>query len=711
MKWRERRLTLNKMLRTRRMIPVLLGVLMIPLVYSCLYLWAFFDPYSFMHDLPAAIVNEDNGTEWEGEEVHAGEDLVTRLLKDDNLDWHVVDRDEMERGLEGNQYYLAVVIPKDFSKKVASIEEPGPKQAGLQYWVNPGQNYLSEQIGDRVVQELSKQVAAHFTHTYADGLFTRMADSASNMDEAADGARSLTDASQEAAAATGEINQGAGQLTDGVDALGQSLQQLWSGAQLLESGLKSSSQGTSQLVNGAQKLDEGLHSLQEETQQAKEKLPQLKQGAEQVQGGIEGIQAILHNPEWTRRAERVSTLAKGVERHHEKAEEAKQQLLERHPELADSPEIRQLEEALAGLGKSDGKAIVEEALQLDQHWKEAGQNVDALADGQGRVVDGIGSVESGFGRQLEALDRLTEGSSSLYKQLERLAVGQKNLLSGAQQLQNGLSRAVQAPEALSQGLGRLQAGAEELQQGLFQLGNGQGLLADRLGQGVKDTWDRLRGADAKADQIAEPLKVEKETIHSVPNYATGFSPYFIALSLWVGAMILFTVIDLKRPLLDNQRPLSIPTALALGALQALLLVTALIWLVGIRPWSAGALVTMAILTSFAFIAINHMLVGLLKDVGRFLAIVILMLQLATSGGTYPVELLPQFLREVHPWLPMTHAIEGLRSAISVGDPDIIWRSGACLLLYTVGAYTLRAMIMAAIAWRKQRRGETVSVTT
>ncbi|MDR6225336.1 YhgE/Pip domain-containing protein [Desmospora profundinema] len=706
--WRERRLALDDMWRFRRMIPVLLGVLMIPLVYSCLYLWAFFDPYSFMQDLPVAVVNEDRGTKWEGEEVYVGEDLVEQLMEDDHLQWHLVSRKEMEHGLEKNRYYLAVVIPENFSKRVASIQDPDPKQAGLKYKVNPGHNYLSAQMGDRIVQDLERRVAIHFTHAYVEGLFDKLADSAADLDEAADGARSLADATKQAADATGEVDRGAGQLADGVRTLNQSLHQLWMGSQRLVLGLERSSQGSSQLAAGVQKMDESLQLMKEETLLAKGKIPQLQEGAERVQGGIEAIRQLLSDPNLTRRAERISTLAQEIQQHHKKADEARQQLLERHPELADSPEMRQLEEALAGSAALDGKAIVEEASQLNQQWKQAQKNIDALAEGQGRVVDGIAGVAAGFERQGEALNRLTQGSATLQKQMERLVDGQKNLLDGAHALENGLSRAAQAPTGLSEGMGRLQTGIKELQSGLFRIGDGQGTLADRLGEGVQKAWDQLRDSDAKADQMADPLKVNKESIHPVPNYATGFAPYFIALSLWVGAMILFTVIDLKRPLLDDQRPLSIPSALAMGSLQALLLVTALMWLVGIRPWSAGALLALAVLTSVAFIAINHMLVGLLGDVGRFLAIVILMLQLAASGGTYPVELLPQILREIHPWLPMTHAIEGLRSAISIGNPELLWRSAGVLLLYAAGAYTLRAAVMGVIAWRKRQRFESPS---
>jgi len=180
---------------------------------------------------------------------------------------------------------------------------------------------------------------------------------------------------------------------------------------------------------------------------------------------------------------------------------------------------------------------------------------------------------------------------------------------------------------------------------------------------------------ANAKMMSDPVTLDTERMGEVVNYGTGFAPYFIPLSLWVGALVtyfLFRPLP-ERALASGASPLVAafagfwPAAL-IGTTQAIVLVGVLEVALGLDPVSPLALYGFAILSAVCFIAVLQFLSAALGSaVGKLVAIVILMLQLTSAAGTFPIEMVPGFFQAIHPLLPMTYVVSGLRQAISGGD--------------------------------------------
>ena len=132
----------------------LIGILLVPLVYCVIYLSAFYDPYENLQYLPVALVNEDRGAVQDGEKIHVGDELVEELLKDPKVKWEVTDREKMEEGFDKGAYYIGIVIPRNFSQAVISVDSPEPLKGQLEYHVDKSNNYLSGTIGDSIRREL-----------------------------------------------------------------------------------------------------------------------------------------------------------------------------------------------------------------------------------------------------------------------------------------------------------------------------------------------------------------------------------------------------------------------------------------------------------------------------------------------------------------------------------------------------------------------------
>lgn len=533
----------------------LLGVIVIPLVYSYIYLVAFFDPYEKLENLPFAIVNEDQGATIQNEKVDLGKDLVDRLHQERNIKWEVVTMEEMQRGFREGTFYFGLEIPKTFSEQVSSLTTNKPSRAQIRYYSNESANYISGRLGESIVSRLESSVEKNITLTYLEKIFSKVVSSTGELQKAADGAKKLAEATKKA-----------------------------------ESGAKKIADGTKQLAGGSKRLQQGIHKLHRNVQQTTEK---IQNAADQID------------------LKQVLQLLTEIEEINQRVQE-----LEPHPRLT---------------------LQVAEKLQKARSLLEKG-------------------------------DQLLQAPNNLFTGVKQLDDGAKKLVSGIEQLQTG---------------------ANQLVVGLTQIRQGQTQLATSLEKDVQQAQASLLNLPTKESIISDPIRVHTESIHPVPNYATGFAPYFISLSLWVGSMILYTVLDLYGvPTLLQKETISLPTSYLVGALQAIISLSVLTMGLGITPQSTILLFGFSILISWTFMTINQMLTLTLQNVGRFLSIILLMLQLTSSAGTYPIELVPRFFQSISPFLPMTYAVGGLRNIISSGNFNMVYRDFGILVLFLIGSAIL-----------------------
>lgn len=198
--------------------------------------------------------------------------------------------------------------------------------------------------------------------------------------------------------------------------------------------------------------------------------------------------------------------------------------------------------------------------------------------------------------------------------------------------------------------------------------------------------------------MADPVKLASSSLHAAPNYGTGFAPYFIPLSLWVGAMVAYMLIQpLNRRALAAGAPAWriafagwLPVA-ATGLLQVAALMSVLHWQLGLQMTHAAGTMGFLALVTCCFAAIVQWLNARFGAAGRILVLAVLMLQLTSAGGTYPVQTSPGFFGAIHPYLPMTYVVDGLRRLITGGGLGPVWQGCAVLLAFTAGALALTAL--------------------
>ncbi|TCP70197.1 YhgE/Pip domain-containing protein [Baia soyae] len=630
-----------KIWQNKSMRLAMLGVLALPLVYSFIYLWAFFDPYENVKYLPVAVVNEDVGAHKSDRTVEAGKKIVDKLKDNSKVKWEFVNREQMEKGFKDGSYALALIIPKDFSEKALTVDSPEPLQSLIEYRSDPSQNYLTSRLGNSVVQTLKTDIGNQLTKEFLTEMFAELHKSTDRLQEAADGAQTLSDKIQEA--------------KDGTDTIVAK-------TELIKNGAKEVASGNAKLVSTLQQtikeVEEGLKKLDI----TEDNIKKIQSKVHEYNDLIQKKEDKIDNGE----RKDLFPVIKGLKEEFQlqgKASQNLDDLIKKHPDLANEPSVKSLQDTLHLLQERN-TGSQNEANKLDKQLKEL-------------------SSPSSYKEFAKSFQTLTTSFDAEIAKLEEKKRKIPEGLKKAQELADGSAK-------LADGVTQQKAGLEKLSKGLDKIINeGSDRLASELQDGVDKAKESLVADTEKESVMSDPVDVKENELHKVTNYATGFAPYFLSLSLWVGAMILFTIFDIFQfSSKISYRPVRLGMVSIVGMIQAVITSLALTQGLGIKVELPIWLYVFTMLMGVTFIAINQMLVTYLGNVGRFMAIVILMFQLASSGGTYPIELTPDFFQMIHPFLPMTYTVHGLRAILSSGNEAVVYHDALIVLGYFVGAVIL-----------------------
>ena len=271
----------------------MLGIALIPLIYGALYLMAFYDPYGKLDTLPVAVVNEDVPfTTESGDIVSAGDDLVEALRESGAMDYHFLDsEEEAQAGLEDGTYYNTIVIPADFSEKVASAQGDNPEQARLVLECNDANNYLSSILGASVMRQVTAEANYAIGDGYCIEVFQTIKDTGESLGDAADGAGELASGLTDAESGSATITRGLGDALTGAEQLTSGMRAARDGSAQLTDGLSSASDGSSQLSGGIDDASAGADQLASGTRQLADGAAAAGEGSSALAGGLSQLEA------------------------------------------------------------------------------------------------------------------------------------------------------------------------------------------------------------------------------------------------------------------------------------------------------------------------------------------------------------------------------------------------------------------------------------
>ncbi|MED3033565.1 YhgE/Pip domain-containing protein [Bacillus tropicus] len=963
----------TQIIKSKKILIPIIAVLFVPILYAGMFLWAFWDPYKQLDDLPVAVVNLDKGAVFDGKPIEVGKGLVDNLKDNTSFKWEFVSEKEAKKGMEGRKYYMLVRIPDDFSSNATTLLKDEPKPLNLEYIPNESLNFLSSQIGGTAIEKIKGEVASTLTKTYAEKMFDSIQDVSKGLADGAEGASKLHDGSSELHDGSSKVTDGlhtlqgkSGEMKDGVQKLADGSNKLVDGSGKVTNGLNvlnsktgemqvgigklvdgsgkvtdglhvlNSNAGIGKLVDGSGKVTNGLNMLNSKTSEMQTGIGKLQDGSQKVtaglntlngktgemqtgigklqdgskkvtnglntlvsqsgelktgtidlsngmeqlvggqsqlegasqkiEKGLEDLDRTVKNSaadlkemqskgpsilntvnekingaganvnqlnEFTQStagdaknaAQDVANLQKQIEslpkeyqeqlqpfitsavkstatvqqkaagvaggtnKLNEEVKQLKSEINQKTGDLQNKlPNTEKLDsltnsiEKLVGVQKvfigdfqEFGKKLNEAKEGANKFKNESGQLIDAinqLADGSGKVTGGLDILSAGANQMAGGVNQLADGSSQVTGGLDTLSAGANQMAGGVNQLADGSSQVTGGLGTLSVGvtkladgssqvtggLGTLSVGANQMAGGVTQLADGSGQvttgigtlngglnkmstgstqlidgvnkladgsgkvtdglvkvndgsgeLAEKLGEGAEKTGE-VKGTDKTYDMFASPVKVKTEKMAEVPNYGTGFTPYFLSLGLFVGALLLSIVYPLRDTVGVPKSGFSwfiskFGVLLSVGIIQAVVADVILLFGLGVEVQSIPYFILFSIVTSLAFIALIQCLVTAFGDAGRFIAIITLIIQLTTSAGTFPLELIPKFLQPFNAWLPMTYSVSGLKAVVSSGDFNFMWQNIGILMIFII---VLSLGTIASLTWMHKRQFKNIA---
>ncbi len=650
----------------------------IPIMYSGFFLGSIWDPYGQVKNLPVAFVNEDKGAQLNGRTLNIGQSVEQKLKNNHDLGWEFVNKQQADDGVNSGHFYAVVTVPTDFSAKAASITATQPQQAVIRYTTTPAKNYIGSLVSNQAAEKVKTSVAEQITQAYAKGVLENIGKLGDGLETAAGGAATL--------------HGGLTQLQAGAQTYAGGVRQLAVNQRAMANGLARLGDGSRQLQAGLGQLSNGLPS---ESQVA-----QLTNGMKQLQAGLNRLNTSVHNPSPTlvSQQNKVQNEAQALA---QTMQTSLADLLATGVVLKDLgsqavasggsttitlPQISQLSQALS---KTQTISVQAAALLKDLQIL-----TQSLSTQQAQLQTGVSTLNNG-------VNQLAPNAITALNGYNSVRVANNRLLAGSTSLTNGLAQAQTGSQQLANGAQLLDSRSSILTNGTSQLAGGADTLATKLADASRQLKIQPTGA-ATQQQMASPVKSETTKQGDVPNYGYALAPYVLSLSLFVGAIALNIIYPIRKTFAEQENAFRwwLAKASVTGAaafVQATILMLIMVYCLGLVPDHPVNFIGAIYLTSFVYMSIVSLLVIVLDNPGRFLAMVLLVLQLGSSEGTFPIQTANSFFQAVNPLVPMTYSIRALRQAISGGlgssfYSDSMWVLAGFLLaanLLTIGFFIYR----------------------
>lgn len=518
---------------------VLCAIMIIPMIYACVFLGSMWDPYGQTDQLPVAVVNKDKEVKYNGSTMDIGKQLSDKLSKNDSMDFNIVSSTKAKKGLKDGKYYMIITIPENFSKNATTLLDDDPQTMMLTYTTNPQTNYIATKMDDSAMAKVKAEISSTVTKTYSKILFKNVKTLSRGFNTAADGSQKLSDG-------VATASEGNKTITENLNTLASSALVFNDGADSLVKGLSAYTEGVSTAKAGTQQLDNNSATLNNGA-------AQLKSGSSQLLSAVKAAEKQLSDG-LNQNAEQLNTLTQKNNEMNESSKQLSEALTKIQAGIDDNNLVENNLQAAKKLDsmvsvmtttigtmntnadKLDKLAAAEkakaESLQATQPL--LAQQLMLQATSHATQAQTLRQVASQLTNKLNTSDlkqltTLLYGNAEVLKNQSTANAKTQELLAGSQQLatannsavnslvsnlktvqanMKGTSNSVGMVGAVSQideGLGTLQSGLKTYTGGVKQVNNGLGTLASNnktLNSGASQLADGALKISSGSNQLA-----------------------------------------------------------------------------------------------------------------------------------------------------------------------------------------------------------------
>ena len=641
---------------------VIIGLAILPSLYAWFNIKASWDPYGNTQNISVAVVNKDKGNELSGKNINFGNEVIDKLKGNDKLGWKFVSEKDALDGVNSGKYYASIEIPEDFSKDLTSIITEETKKGKIIYTVNEKINAIAPKITEKGASTIQSEVNQTVVKTVSETIFD-------------------------------VFNSVGIELENQLPKLSNienSLIDIQGKFKNIDKTINLAGDSTSKISDIVKNVQKDMPAIKNTLVNSKTLSTDVKTFLENTKGSLNNIVPIIKGD--LKIVNNVSSSAynsiKGlIDAINKGAEDA--------PQLVDS-----LYTKLYNL-QSTSKTLLDFLTNLDK-ITPSNQLKDTIAQ--------ISSINTKISSAISYLDviknQIASGQKPSLDKLNSILKVSKDINNISSYLLNNFDSKIVKPvnSIFSQGLNVADDAIKILQNAEAKLPKVEDILNTSLDFSssakdnitfIKDKIPKAKSivdelviaikkinnsedmtelitllkndAIKRADFLKEPIEIVNESLYPVANYGAGMTPFYTVLCLWVGALLLVSLLSVDVH--GEYSPIEIYlgrgfTFLSIAIIQALIVSLGDIYLLKIEVLNPALFVGLSIFTSAVFISIVYSLVSLFGNIGKAVAVILLVIQVAASGGTFPVQVTPQFFQNVNPFLPFTYAISAQRESVA-----------------------------------------------
>lgn len=642
---------------------IFIVVMLIPLIYSFFYLKSYWNPYGNLSDMQIAVVNLDKGKD----DKNQGNEFVQSLKDSDTFKICEVSKDEAQEGMKKGNYYATIEIPENFTECLESASTEDKQIAQVTYSPNQATNYLATQIVNSAVKTIELNLQSKIDKEIIANLASKLNEVPDSLQEISNGADTILNGTE-------SLNDGIKQISDGTNTLSNSYKEFDEGVNSAYTGSKSLNSGISQVSDGVETLKNGGKSLDSA-------IDQINQGADQLSSqGAEGITELSTGVTDLNKGAKtlndgVAEYVTGVNTLNENTEVFLNKLIKTADALGDNcdPTLKAFATQAQGFFAKDPKTNMNGFESVAVGGKKVTAGSNSLYAGTQKLAKGtekLGTLTNGIQSLKTALTQVKQGTTSLNNGINSLQNGTTQLSKGSKSLETGLEKLSSSSSTVDNAISTLNEGSKTAYNGSNQLVEGVKTFKTSIDEGMQDTKEQLKSLNEIEEFGENPVEFKTEEYGKVDSYGIAFTPLFLCIGLWVGALMAYVVLyydhderfgifgmNAKNKILQNL------IYLGLGAVEGLLTGWLLKAGLGFEVQNMALYYGSSILIGITFMSIIQFLIRNFGDIGKFLALIILVLQLAAAGGTFPIETIDKAFQAVSPYLPMTYSIKLLREVL------------------------------------------------
>ena len=643
---------------------VVVAIALLPSLYAWLNIYSNWDPYGNTGGISIAVASLDEGyTDADGTYENKGDDVVADLREATSINWVIVDTEEEAKGgVESGDYYAAVVIDREFSRNMYRMLTDWTGKPAITYYENAKKNAVATKITDTAVETLKRSISENYLEVVIDGIMEQ-----SNL-LAAD----LT-ADDPEAAVKGVLYQAqdllhaCGRMMDAFEAAGGS-------------GVSESSAAA--LEAAVANINKNLPDGAQLQQTAAEIQLQLNTALARVERALDRLNSAIENaPD---------------------QKETQQKLLDAADTMDKTADA--LETWAAGLeasGTEAGKTQAEAARQTAAECRKTAKQLRALAESPDSA-DLLADCDALVKSIRTMVDKIPVTSKALQKELDTVAgqvadtmEGMAVLAGDAKAMKTALA---ETADAVGDTMALLRPATEKLLTSLEStIDDLEGLTTDEY----MDTLVNILGGDPAVygQYFPEMVQTSVNAVYPIANYGSAMTPFYTVLAIWVGGVILSSLIKIhaRTEGLIDPKPAELYFGrylffFVLSQIQAAVIVTGDLYILKVQCLHPGMLYLTGALTAFTFSLLIYSLALSFGDVGKAIVVVIMVMQIAGSSGTFPIELLPAIYQKIYRFFPFPYAIDAMRECICGMYGNYYWQQIGFLLLFAAAALLIGLLV-------------------